>query len=95
MITRKQAAGSLLRGELTKFGVLDLSLTTENVEQYITRSPTIAVCAEFLKLIKSPQLIEYAKTRGASFLISDEDGGKVSILSVRELLELLPVKEGK
>ena len=57
---------------------------------YMTQSSCLAVALEFLGLLTKEQ-IEYSKTvSGVLNIHMDDDTGAVSILSVREVLDLLP-----
>jgi hypothetical protein len=70
--------------------LLDNELT-EIDDSAVYQSSTIAVCMEYLGLIEDEEAKEYATCRGGNlFSYYDKDEKDVAILSVRELIELLP-----
>jgi hypothetical protein len=70
--------------------LLDNKLT-EIDDSAVYESSTIAVCMEYLGLIKSEEAKEYAMCRGGNlFMYYDKDEQDVAVLSIRDLIELLP-----
>jgi len=67
--------------------------TTKDVlgDGWIYNSSTLAVCMEYLNMLKSEEAKEYVQSRdGIIYTYWDEDKSKVCILSAREFLNLLP-----
>ena len=67
--------------------------TTKDVlgDGWIYNSSTLAICMEYLGMLKSEEAKEYVQTRnGILYICWDEDKSEASILSVREFLDLLP-----
>lgn len=64
-------------------------------EKDIVQSSSLAVAMEYLDLIHDNKLKEYASSRGGSIVLGDTTfppTGKFKTLSVRYLLELLPLE---
>ena len=60
-------------------------------EDLITQSSKLAVAMEYLGLIKTPDLQEYAKSRaGILVTLMPDNPGEIHMLTVREMLDLLP-----
>ena len=60
-------------------------------EDFITQSSSLAVAMEFLGLLETPEFKEYAANRAGIFIsVSNPDTNKIDMLTVREILELLP-----
>ena len=60
-------------------------------DSLVTEASTIAVCMEYLGLIKEDWAKEYTQTRGGiMFTYWDRDKQEVFLLSIREFLSLLP-----
>jgi hypothetical protein len=58
---------------------------------FVYQSSTIAVCMEYLGLIKDEEAKVYAMSRGGNlFMYYDKDEQDVAVLSIRDLIELLP-----
>lgn len=57
----------------------------------VTQSSKVAVAMEYLGLIESEEMKEFASERGGIlFLKFDEKTGKTDFLTVREMINLLP-----
>lgn len=61
-------------------------------ECHILKSSSLAVAMEYLGLIETPELKDYAKNRGGTFILKTNhpNDGSVRILSTREMMDLLP-----
>ena len=58
---------------------------------WIYNSSTLAVCMEYLNMLKSDGAKEYTETRsGVMYTYWDRDKSELCVLSVREFLDLLP-----
>jgi len=67
--------------------------TTKDVlgDGWIYNSSTLAVCMEYLDMLKSLEAKEYTETRnGVMYTYWDKDKSELCVLSVREFLDLLP-----
>jgi len=67
--------------------------TTENAlgDGWIYNSSTLAVCMEYLNMLKSDEAKEHAQFKdGVLFMCWDKEKSETCILSVREFLDLLP-----
>ncbi len=60
-------------------------------ESEILKSSSLAVAMEYLGLLKSQTMKEYAESRDGIFkLCIDEEASETNILSTREMIDLLP-----
>jgi len=87
MITKKQFSEIQIKKFCYK------NNTTRDVlgDGWIYNSSTLAVCMEYLNMLKSEEAKEYVQSRdGIMYTYWDEDKSEVCVLSVRELLNLLP-----
>ena len=90
MITKKQFAEKVISDFLKEQKIKEFN------EALILQSSSVAVAAEYLGLIKSKVMKEYAASRGGTFIMvggqSNYLTGQSStgILTVREMLDLLP-----
>jgi hypothetical protein len=80
MITKKQFAEKVISDFLKEQKIKEFN------EALILQSSSVAVAAEYLDLIKSKAMKEYAASRGGIFIMVDG----VGTLTVREMLDLLP-----
>jgi len=85
MITKKQFCEMKIKHYLRRNNIKEIS------DLLVAQSSTIAICMEYLDLIKSDELKEYAKSRdNALFSYWDKEKFEACILSVREFIDLLP-----
>lgn len=79
---------------LEESGVKDTENFTDFDENNITISSKVAVAAEHLGLIKDQKLKKYASSRDGILhtysKIGDDGNLKINIMTVRDLLEVLP-----
>ena len=87
MITRKQ----FCEIQIDEF-CRDLNIPKEELnDNYVYRSSTLAVCMEYLGMLKSEEAKEYTASRGGHmFTYANMDTKEVEILSTREFIDLLP-----
>jgi len=67
--------------------------TTKDVlgDGWVYNSATLAVCMEYLNMLKYDEAKEHAQSRdGVLFMCWDNEKSETSTLSVREFLDLLP-----
>jgi len=85
MITKKEFCQHIIQEEMTA------NNETEFKSALIYMSSSVAVCAEYLGLLKTKQDRDYASFRGGSFVAwVNEKTGEHYTLSTRELVSLLP-----
>lgn len=91
MYTKKELCEFYLRSFAKEKLNMKVPIKLEEIpESFITTSSIVAICMEYLELIKNPELINYAKGRGGTLLISSYEDGCPCIVSFRELIESLP-----
>lgn len=84
MITKKQFCQMIIEDYCRDCGV-NIS------DSLVTESSTLAVCMEYLGLIKESWAKDYAQTRGGIlYTYWDKDKSEACILSTREFIDLLP-----
>lgn len=93
MLTKREYCESLVCEELLQLEP-DKIIPREEAHNYICQSSTLAVALEYLGEL-SPREKEYSSTRGgtvARYIEFTEDGKfkNLHILSIRELIDLLP-----
>lgn len=85
MLTKKQYCLGILEAFKIGEGLKEVT------EHHITMSSKLAVAMEFLSLITSEDLKEYASSRsGVIKVYIDQETGVPSTLTVRDMLSLLP-----
>ena len=85
MLTKTQFCNSIIHNYCSDNNIIDLQ------ESEILKSSSLAVAMEYLGLIKDPMMKKYAEERGGIlFTYHDDVTRDCSMLTVRELLTLLP-----
>ena len=90
MLTKKQ----LCEAKLRQYAVTELGFKlpvnlNEIPEATVMQSSTVAVCMEYLGLLKDPALKEYAASRGGLFVVSHDDNKKPVVITFRDVLEAM------
>ena len=93
MITKKEYAQSIVDN------FLDINCLREFREELITRSAALAVAAEYLGLLDTEEMVQYAGKvdslfmrigGGDSLLYGSDVEQEVKTITIREMLKLLP-----
>lgn len=94
MMTKKEMAEFLLKKKRKELNIPDDMSLKEVARNYMYASSTIAVCLETLGALNdTPAMKQYAAQRGGLLYIGttlSKEHGDLPMLSVRELIELLP-----
>lgn len=87
MITKKQFCEIKIK-EYCK----DNNISIDELEEGMCfTSSTLAVCMEYLGLLKDNSIKEYVASRGGTmYVYGNRETGEVAILSIREFINLLP-----
>jgi hypothetical protein len=83
MLTKKQACKSIVEEFLDHAGYVEIE------ESHAMQSSSLAVAMEYLGLLTSKEMKDYASTRAGLFMCAN-DGEEVKVLTTREFLALLP-----
>lgn len=93
MITKKEYAQSIVDN------FLEVNCLQEFREEFITRSAALAVAAEYLGLLDTEEMVQYASKvdslfmrigGGDSLLYGSDAEQEVKTITIREMLKLLP-----
>jgi hypothetical protein len=90
MLTKKQ----LCEAKLRQYAVTELGFKLpvnldEIPEATVMQSSTIAVCMEYLGLLKDPTFKEYAASRGGLIAVSHDEDKNPIVISFRDILEAM------
>lgn len=91
MLTKREYCLKILKDS----GYKDMESFSDFKENRIMLSSSLAVAAEYLGLIKDPELVQYAECRGGCVFIYKDKNNEHRVFSTRDLLSLLPENEGE